>query len=130
VHAYRSGDRVAYREDGSLAYLGRADAQVKYRGQRIELGEIETCLELHPEVSQAVVALLHAGDPYRARLAAAVCAAATAEPAPLRAWLAERLPSAMVPQSISVLDSLPRSVSGKLDRPAIKAMLEDGGPAR
>jgi D-alanine--poly(phosphoribitol) ligase subunit 1 len=125
--AYRTGDRARYREDGSLAYLGRTDGQVKYRGQRIELGEIESILELHPAVSQAVVVLCHAGDPYRARLAAAVCAAVDTEPVRLRGWLAERLAPSMVPQSISVFESLPRSAAGKLDRPTIRATLESPG---
>ncbi len=121
---YRTGDRARYRDDGSLEFLGRDDAQVKYRGHRIELGEIEANLELHPDVSQAVVVLCHAGDPRRSRLCAAVCAAGQPSPAQLRGWLAARLAPAMVPASVSVLAAMPRTTSGKLDRAAIRAMLE------
>jgi D-alanine--poly(phosphoribitol) ligase subunit 1 len=126
---YRSGDRGTYLADGALKFIGRTDAQVKYRGHRIELGDIETNLEQHPEVGQAVVALCHGADPYRASLRAAVRAASGTSPAPagLRRWLAERLAPAMVPQSVTVLPALPQNSSGKLDRPAIKAMLESAG---
>ncbi|HET9896062.1 MAG TPA: amino acid adenylation domain-containing protein [Streptosporangiaceae bacterium] len=124
AHWYRTGDRARYRDDGSLEFLGRDDAQVKYRGHRIELGEIEANLEQHPDVSQAVVVLCHAADPRHSRLSAAVCTAGKVSSAQLRRWLADRVTPAMVPQSVSVFPSLPRTTSGKLDRPAIRAMLE------
>jgi amino acid adenylation domain-containing protein len=124
---YRSGDRGRYLAHGALEFIGRNDAQVKYRGHRIELGDIEANLERHPGVGQAVAALCHAADPYRASLRAAVRAApgANPDPADLRTWLAGRLTPAMVPQSVTVLPALPRNSSGKLDRPAIKALLEE-----
>jgi non-ribosomal peptide synthetase component F len=113
---YRTGDRVRYLPDGNLEFLGRLDAQVKVRGFRIELGEIESVLEQHSGVREAAVAAREDGS--EGRLAGYVvlerdAAVSTAE---LRAHLKERLPAYMVPASFVVLDALPRTGSGKVDR--------------
>jgi len=121
---YRTGDLVRRRRDGDLQYLGRADQQVKIHGFRIELGEIEVVLERHPWVGEAaVVAREEApGDP---RLVAYVtlrdvpsCAVQpSAGSLPeLRPYAARSLPEFMVPSAYVVLDALPRTAGGKLDR--------------
>lgn len=117
---YRTGDRGRYRADGSLEFLGRNDAQVKFRGHRLELGEVEAVLEEHPEVRQAVVLLREAHDPARAHLAAVIAADDTVVERRLRRWLAERLPQAAVPKRITVRPSLPQTTAGKVDRAALR----------
>ncbi|MFI9645168.1 amino acid adenylation domain-containing protein [Streptomyces sp. NPDC052040] len=112
VRWYRSGDRARYWPDGTLEFLGRTDHQVKIRGHRIELGEIQTTLTAVPGVERALAIV---GEDRR--LAAAVTG--VAEPAQLRAFAAERLPSAMVPERVIVLDELPLTPNGKIDRKAV-----------
>ncbi|HEX2252230.1 MAG TPA: amino acid adenylation domain-containing protein, partial [Thermoanaerobaculia bacterium] len=113
---YRTGDLARWRPDGELVYLGRADHQVKVRGFRIEPGEIEAALDRLPEIAEAaVVARGEGGD--RALVAYLVAAA---EPAPadeaLRAALRRTLPEHMVPSRFVLLDALPRTPNGKIDR--------------
>ena len=120
---YRTGDLVARGGDGVLLYRGRSDFQVKLRGLRIEPGEIEYALREHDSVDQAV-AIVRSGDRGGDRLVAYVVATdAAADPAELdtrlRAHLATLLPSYMVPAAIVVLDALPLSANGKLDRRAL-----------
>ncbi|MER6363211.1 amino acid adenylation domain-containing protein [Kitasatospora sp. NPDC001527] len=124
---YRTGDLARYREDGALEFLGRLDHQVKLRGQRIEPGEIEAALTAHPAVREAVVTARErrAGD---VRLVAHLTAAEGAGvpgPAELAAHLRERLPASMVPAAFAVLDALPLTPSGKVDRAALPE--PDGG---
>ncbi|NVZ54192.1 amino acid adenylation domain-containing protein, partial [Pseudomonas sp. B6002] len=113
---YRTGDRVRQRADGVIEYLGRLDHQVKLRGLRIELGEIEARLLEHPAVREATVLVLEgkhlvgylvlqqAGDDWRERL---------------NAYLGSHLPDYMVPAQWVVLDQMPLSPNGKLDRKAL-----------
>jgi len=117
---YRTGDLVRRRPDGDLDFLGRIDHQVKIRGFRVELGEIEAALAAHPAVRVAAVLAIPEPDGGR-RLAAYVVArdGAAAEPAILRAFLKERLPDAFVPTGWKVLESLPLSPNGKVDRKAL-----------
>jgi amino acid adenylation domain-containing protein len=117
---YRTGDLGRYRTDGSIAFLGRIDGQVKLRGFRIELGEIEAALRAHEAVTDcAVVVRTDApGDP---RLCAYVVGREGRAPSPpeLREHLARTLPSHMLPQHFVALPALPRTPNGKLDRRAL-----------
>lgn len=145
---YRTGDLVRRRADGLLEYQGRADTQVKIRGFRIELGEIEAVLTDHPEVAAAAVITrsdgpggerlvayaVPAGDSPLAEALLADTAPADG-PARLRRHLARRLPDYMVPPVIVLLDRMPRTTNGKLDRAALPppptgAAAGTGRPAR
>ena len=120
---YRTGDEGRYLEDSTIEYLGRRDQQVKLRGYRIELGEIEAVLESHHGVRQAVVLV-------REEQLVGYVVAAEAERwsgseretgAELRTYLRERLPEYMVPQRWVVLEQMPLTRNGKVDREALPA---------
>ncbi|HEU4561305.1 MAG TPA: amino acid adenylation domain-containing protein [Longimicrobium sp.] len=115
---YRTGDRVRWRTDGAIEYLGRLDFQVKVRGFRIELGEIESVLLGHPAVREAVV--LARGEGEAKQLVAWIVVAAGEAPADeLRAHLQTYLPGHMVPSAFVRLDALPLTRNGKVDRRAL-----------
>jgi amino acid adenylation domain-containing protein/non-ribosomal peptide synthase protein (TIGR01720 family) len=117
---YRTGDLARQRSDGAVEYLGRIDHQVKIRGLRVELGEIEARLLAHSDVREAVV--VARSEPSGAkRLVAYVSTHASVATAELGAFVAEALPEYMVPSSILVLDGLPLSPNGKVDRRALPA---------
>ncbi|MFC5743622.1 non-ribosomal peptide synthetase [Dyella tabacisoli] len=113
---YRSGDRVRYRPDGKIEFVGRSDHQIKLYGHRIEPGEIEAALLEIPAMEQAVV-VLHGEGEHKSLVAYLV---GRHEPAPtaeqLRAELAERLPDYMIPAVFVSLRSMPLGASGKVDR--------------
>ena len=115
---YRTGDLVCWGADGQLRYLGRADEQVKIRGYRIELGEVRAALAGLDGVEQAVV-IAREDRPDDKRLVGYVTG--TAEPAEIRAALADRLPAYMVPAAVVVLEGMPLTVNGKLDTRALPA---------
>ncbi|MFH9072083.1 non-ribosomal peptide synthetase [Streptomyces alboflavus] len=119
---YRTGDVVQWRPDGTLRVIGRADHQLKVRGHRVEPGEIEAVLRSCPDVGDAVVVGLP--DPTGAiRLIGYVTgdAPGAAEPAAVRAYVAERLPDYLVPSVLMVLPELPLTPNGKIDRAALPA---------
>ncbi len=118
---YRSGDLVRLGDGGEIEFCGRADHQLKIRGNRVELGEIESLLRQHAEVAEAVV--VAQGEADRLLLVAyLVPREATPEEEAehlLRAYLDQRLPAYMVPAVFVFLASLPRTTSGKVDRQAL-----------
>lgn len=120
---YRTGDLARWRADGAVEYLGRTDFQVKIRGLRIELGDVEAALVAHPAVHHAV-AVAHVDERGETTLVAYVAPepgtdAASVEVRAVAATVADRLPSYMVPSLVIVLDALPLSANGKVDRKAL-----------
>ncbi|MFE9749522.1 amino acid adenylation domain-containing protein [Saccharothrix saharensis] len=115
---YRTGDLVRLRHDGVLEYVGRVDDQVKLRGFRVEPAEVRAAVERHPGVRQSAVVVREdrPGDP---RLVAYVVGDVT--PAEVRGHVVELLPEHLVPAAVVVLDALPRTPNGKLDRRALPA---------
>ncbi|WP_263139967.1 non-ribosomal peptide synthetase [Pseudomonas sp. RIT-PI-AD] len=128
---YRTGDLARYREDGVIEYLGRLDHQVKIRGLRIELGEIEARLREHSALREAAVLAITLGS--SSQLAAYLvphdsrCAAQDLIDT-LRTYLAESLPEHMVPTQWQILERMPLSPNGKLDRKALP--LPQASPGR
>lgn len=122
---YRTGDLARYRVDGVIEYVGRLDHQVKIRGFRVELGEIESCLLQLPEVREALV-IAREGLAGMQLIAYVVPSDADVSNQPheqmratLRAELKSRLPAYMVPSHLLVLEAMPVSPTGKLDRKAL-----------
>jgi amino acid adenylation domain-containing protein len=118
---YKTGDLARWRSDGHLEYLGRIDHQVKLRGFRIELGEIESVLTQHEAVRDAVVVL------YERKGSKSLTAYLTSSgerteqlvPHEMRKWLKGVLPNYMIPTHFIVLDMLPHTPNGKIDRKAL-----------
>ena len=128
---YRTGDLVRCRGDGVFEFVGRTDEQVKLRGHRVEPGEIESLLARQPGVAEAVVVAEPDASGER-RLAAYVVTRGGPSPAAeLRELLARQLPDYMVPARITVLERIPRTPNGKLDRRALagtRPAAPAGGP--
>ncbi len=114
---YLTGDIGRWRNDGCIEYLGRADCQVKIRGQRIEPGEIEHALERHPLIDRAVV--IPALNQGLVELHAWLLCKVQPEIAAVRRFLRQHLPESMIPARFFPLDELPQTTSGKLDRQAL-----------
>ncbi len=118
---YATGDVVRWRPDGTLEFLGRTDHQVKVNGQRIEPAEIAAALAAHPAVGEVAVRPVADRAGTTTLAAYLTVAGPTPGPAELRAHLREHLPAGWVPQHFVVLDALPRTANGKLDRDALPA---------
>ncbi|MEV0129722.1 non-ribosomal peptide synthetase [Dactylosporangium sp. NPDC050688] len=117
---FRTGDLARHLPDGSLEYRGRADLQVKVRGQRVEPTEVESWIVEHPQVHQAAVV----GYPDPEQGAVLVAFVVSADPSlderGLRAFLAERIPAFMVPRHFARVVKLPQLSSGKIDRASLR----------
>ena len=126
---YRTGDLARFRDDGALEFLGRSDFQVKVRGFRIELGEIETVLQAHPLVQSGVVLVRPGSTELEQQIVAYVVLEPSSMESPaesgqivaLRSWLQARLPGYMLPNAYIVLETLPLTSSGKIDRRKLPA---------
>ncbi|MYS82706.1 non-ribosomal peptide synthetase [Embleya scabrispora] len=128
---YRTGDRARQRPDGQLEFLGRTDHQVKLRGYRIEPGEIEAALVAQPDIAQAAVLVREEQGDRRlvAYLVPGAEAAEPPEPTAVRAALARALPAYLLPAAFVVLERLPLTANGKLDRAALPAPEQRTTPA-
>jgi amino acid adenylation domain-containing protein/non-ribosomal peptide synthase protein (TIGR01720 family) len=118
---YRTGDLCRYQSDGNIEFLGRLDHQVKIRGFRIELGEIETVLLDHPSVREAVVVAREEASGEKRLVAYLAGTEGAIDLSLLREHLRSKLPEYMVPSAFMVLESLPLSSNGKIDRKALPA---------
>ncbi|MGH3660855.1 MAG: non-ribosomal peptide synthetase, partial [Micromonosporaceae bacterium] len=126
---YRTGDLVRHGADGLLELLGRTDLQVKVHGVRIELGEVEAALRADPDVAEAIVVARNAGDERRLVGYLLASPGRVVDPAAVRERLAERLPAAMTPAALTVLDSFPLTPNGKVDRRSLPDIAEEAGAA-
>ncbi|WP_280269923.1 non-ribosomal peptide synthetase [Nocardia wallacei] len=125
---YRTGDRARWVPGSGYEYAGRADAQVKIRGHRVELGEVEAALGVLPEVRAAAADTREiAGRPTLIGYAVPAGDPAAWDSTRLRDRLASVVPDHLVPSRIVVVDELPRTVNGKLDRAALPDPPSDGG---
>ncbi|MBD2041488.1 non-ribosomal peptide synthetase [Microcoleus sp. FACHB-672] len=122
---YKTGDLARYLPDGKIEFLGRIDQQVKIRGFRIELGEIEAVINQYPAIRKAVVIVLEDISVNQRIVAYLVSANSIADPSSLintlRQFLKDKLPKYMVPSEFVILDTLPATPSGKVDRRALPA---------
>ena len=120
---YRTGDRVRFRADGILQYLGRADDQIKLLGHRVELGEISSAIRDVAGVDDCAV-LTDDSGPRKEVIAAVVCSADVNESV-IREEIATRLPLYFIPRRILFFDTLPRTVNSKVDRDKILDLADD-----
>jgi acyl-CoA synthetase (AMP-forming)/AMP-acid ligase II len=127
---YRTGDLARWNRDGALEYAGRVDHQVKIRGFRVELGEVEAVAAQHPGVRQVVVVAREASRGTRKLVGYVVAdSGGGVQGDALRSFVAQRLPDFMVPATFVVLDALPLSPNGKVDRKALPEPVADGAGA-
>jgi amino acid adenylation domain-containing protein len=118
---YKTGDRARYRADGHVELLGRNDDQVKVRGFRIELGEIEHALQAIPDVLQAAVVVHSDGDDQNIIAYIVPVPGVPLPPAELRGALLQTLPEYMIPAAFVLIEAMPTTPNGKLDRKALPA---------
>ena len=114
---YRTGDMGLWTENGSIRFLGRKDAQLKWNGYRIEPGEVEKKILLYKDVADAVVTVSGIGE--RRRLTAYLVAPASIETAVLKLFLLDHLPAYMIPVAYVIMEQLPVNVNGKVDLKAL-----------
>ena len=128
---YRTGDRARWTHDGNLEYLGRMDRQLKIRGFRIEPGEIEAVLAAHPDVAACAVVPRRRGGTDTTLAAFLVPRGSASLPDALgwRRWLAQRLPEHLIPAHFAIIESLPLSPNGKIDRNALETRDSEDLPA-
>ena len=117
---YRTGDLVKRESDGNLMFLGRKDRQVKVRGYRVELDDIERTLSNHPDVEEAGVYWILNGDEKEIHATIICRANSKATEVSLKKYLSSCLSTYATPNSIALVDSLPRTDSGKIDRKNLK----------
>lgn len=126
---YLTGDVSRFLKDGKIDFLGRADRQVKLRGYRIELGEIEAALERHPAIRQAAVILREDQGADNCLAAYIECElGSTLTISEMREFMADRLPEYMIPSGLVMLESLPLTPTGKINRkglPPLEQCRED-----
>ncbi len=118
---YKTGDLVSLNKDGNLEYHGRYDAMIKSRGYRIELGEVESAILAHPGIKE--VAVIAVPDDKIGNRISAVIVTKTGEeisPKDIISFCSKKLPHYMIPESISFVDSIPRTSTGKIDRKKIE----------
>ncbi|MCV7380695.1 non-ribosomal peptide synthetase [Mycobacterium alsense] len=120
---YRTGDLARYWPDGTLEFVGRADHRVKVSGYRVELGEVEAALRRVPGVRAAVAAAVPGPKESEALAAAVRLDDATVTPERIRALLADLVPAHMIPAYLSVVDRIPLTDGGKIDRRAVARRL-------
>jgi len=124
---YRTGDLGAWLPGGNLEVIGRKDNQVKIRGYRVELGEIESVLDQHPMVRESAV-IAREDELGNKRLAAYVTGSGAIDVADLKALLRSRLPEFMIPSTFMVLETMPVTANGKIDRKALAGLVETTTP--
>jgi amino acid adenylation domain-containing protein len=118
---YQTGDLGRFHADGNIEYLGRVDFQVKIRGFRIELGEIEAVLSQHPSVREAVLVAWEEASGSHQLVAYVVPYTQSLPVREMRQFLQARLPAYMVPTTFVILDALPLTANGKVNRNALPA---------
>ncbi len=118
---YKTGDLARYLADGNIEYLGRIDHQVKIRGFRIELGEVETAIAQHSAVQETVVIAREDHPGYKQLVAYIVTQQQAPKILEIRSFLKHRLPEYMLPSHFVMLESLPLTPTGKVDRRALPA---------
>lgn len=119
--AYATGDLVIELPTGDYRFLGRKDHQIKSRGYRIELGEIETALYAHPDIRECAVIAIP-DEVVSNRIWAYVVAAGNHTKADLVGWCGERVPKYMIPERFELVDELPKTSTGKIDRQALSTV--------
>ncbi len=115
---YRTGDVARYRDEGNIELLGRKDNQIKIRGFRVELDDVEVAILWHPMVKKCAVRVYQDQDG-RNRLAAYLIADNGLSSSTIRSFLRERLPEYMIPSDFVMVDTLPLTPAGKVDRRAL-----------
>ncbi len=116
---YRTGDLGKNLQDGTILYLGRMDAQVKFHGHRVELGEIENVLKKHLGIREAVVLLENENEPNVLMVAYLTLISGSTAPSDIREYLAQYLPNYMIPSIFIAVEKFPLTLNHKIDRIAL-----------